>query len=94
MKTNIKPCPFCKGTKLAINKTEDESYFWVGCEECHAAGPQVDVDETDEYEKMDGTEKLYNKMLKMAMSLAVSKWNSQSTGKLIEKTLRHKTLDW
>lgn len=49
---NIKPCPFCKGTKVAVDskagpvhyrggKRTQTKTFSVRCNKCHARGPTI-----------------------------------------------------
>lgn len=37
MAEELKPCPFCGGTK--IKKNHDDGQFWNTCQQCFADGP-------------------------------------------------------
>ncbi|WP_228005665.1 Lar family restriction alleviation protein [Xenorhabdus sp. BG5] len=45
MAGKLKPCPFCGSGDTEINSYLDDTWFFVQCIDCNAAGPESDTTE-------------------------------------------------
>ncbi len=86
MKTSIKPCPFCNGMKLGILESSDGCIFAVFCKNCNCLGPTSEIGD-DVYDECTGSDAAYNKMVKSAKQMSVTKWNARSLGKAVDKNI-------
>lgn len=48
MTDKLKPCPFCGGGDMEMNSYSNDTWFFVQCTDCNAAGPESDTSESAE----------------------------------------------
>lgn len=65
--SELKSCPFCQSSAVALKENEDHDTWWVECDSCETKGPAS-------YERQDGMNATTNHK-----EFAVELWNTRAT---------------